>query len=150
MTFAVRINLASAVFGGQVLLLYMEPPALPHANRPARLAKTTQASASNNSKTFREVKHFPETAKFLGLPTSYTTMVFKTVIASSSDLRRRAVIQGGLEQTKPSHRRYSFDDQFMAFFGALFWGKLAGWIGAKQSVLVVPSFWAVVLRRRTV
>jgi UMF1 family MFS transporter len=35
--------------------------------------------------------------------------------------------------------------QFVAFFGALFWGKLAGWIGAKQSVIVSLVIWAGVV-----
>jgi UMF1 family MFS transporter len=33
----------------------------------------------------------------------------------------------------------------MAFFGALFWGKLAKWIGAKQSVIVSLVIWAGVV-----
>jgi MFS transporter, UMF1 family len=32
--------------------------------------------------------------------------------------------------------------QFMAFFGALLWGKLAGWVGAKRSIIVSLVIWA--------
>ena len=35
--------------------------------------------------------------------------------------------------------------QFMAFFGALFWGRLAKWIGAKRSILVSLVIWAAVV-----
>jgi len=35
--------------------------------------------------------------------------------------------------------------QFMAFFGALFWGKLAKWIGAKQSIIVSLVIWSGVV-----
>jgi UMF1 family MFS transporter len=35
--------------------------------------------------------------------------------------------------------------QFVAFFGALFWGRLAGWIGAKQSIIVSLVIWAGVV-----
>jgi len=35
--------------------------------------------------------------------------------------------------------------QFVAFFGALFWGKLAGWIGAKQAIIVSLLIWAGVV-----
>ena len=35
--------------------------------------------------------------------------------------------------------------QFVAFFGALFWGKLAGWIGAKPSVVVSLVIWSGVV-----
>jgi UMF1 family MFS transporter len=35
--------------------------------------------------------------------------------------------------------------QFMAFFGALFWGKLAGWVGAKRAILISLVIWAGVV-----
>lgn len=31
--------------------------------------------------------------------------------------------------------------QFVAFFGALFWGRLAHWIGAKQSIIISLVIW---------
>jgi hypothetical protein len=35
--------------------------------------------------------------------------------------------------------------QFVAFFGALFWGKLAKWIGAKQAIIVSLVIWSGVV-----
>ena len=35
--------------------------------------------------------------------------------------------------------------QFMAFFGALLWGRLAGWVGAKRSIIVSLVIWSVVV-----
>jgi UMF1 family MFS transporter len=35
--------------------------------------------------------------------------------------------------------------QFVAFAGALLWGRLAGWIGAKQAILVSLVIWAGVV-----
>ena len=32
--------------------------------------------------------------------------------------------------------------QFMAFAGALLWGRLAGWVGAKRSVIISLFIWA--------
>jgi UMF1 family MFS transporter len=35
--------------------------------------------------------------------------------------------------------------QFMAFFGALLWGKLAGWFSAKRSIIISLVIWAGVV-----
>jgi len=35
--------------------------------------------------------------------------------------------------------------QFVAFGGALFWGKLAGWVGAKRSIIISLVIWAGVV-----
>ncbi|HTP00758.1 MAG TPA: MFS transporter, partial [Anaerolineales bacterium] len=35
--------------------------------------------------------------------------------------------------------------QFTAFFGALFWGRLARWIGAKRSIVVSLVIWSFVV-----
>jgi UMF1 family MFS transporter len=35
--------------------------------------------------------------------------------------------------------------QFMAFFGALLWGKLANWVGAKRAIIVSLVIWAGVV-----
>jgi UMF1 family MFS transporter len=35
--------------------------------------------------------------------------------------------------------------QFVAFFGALFWGRLAGWIGAERALLVSLVIWCGVV-----
>ena len=35
--------------------------------------------------------------------------------------------------------------QFMAFFGALLWGRLAGWVGAKRSIIVSLFIWSAVV-----
>jgi UMF1 family MFS transporter len=32
--------------------------------------------------------------------------------------------------------------QFMAFAGALLWGRLAGWVGAKRSIIISLVIWA--------
>ncbi|MBM4427744.1 MAG: MFS transporter, partial [Chloroflexi bacterium] len=55
------------------------------------------------------------------------------------------LIQGGLELEQQTLIAVILMIQFVAFFGALFWGKLAGWIGAKQSVIVSLVIWSGVV-----
>jgi MFS transporter, UMF1 family len=95
-------------------------------------------------KTFREVKHFPETLKFLLAYFLYNDGI-QTVIAVASTFAAAPLIQGGLELGQETLTAVILMIQFMAFFGALFWGKLAGWVGAKQSVVISLVIWAGVV-----
>ncbi len=95
-------------------------------------------------KTFSEVKHFPETLKFLLAYFLYNDGI-QTVIAVSSTFAAAPLIQGGLELDQQTLIAVILMIQFVAFFGALFWGKLASWIGAKQSVVVSLVIWAGVV-----
>jgi UMF1 family MFS transporter len=95
-------------------------------------------------KTFSEVKHFPETLKFLLAYFLYNDGI-QTVIAVASTFAAAPLIQGGLELEQQTLIAVILMIQFVAFFGALFWGKLAGWIGAKQSVVVSLVIWAGVV-----
>jgi len=95
-------------------------------------------------KTFGEVKHFPETLKFLLAYFLYNDGI-QTVIAVASTFAAAPLIQGGLELGQETLTAVILMIQFMAFFGALFWGKLAGWVGAKNSIIVSLVIWAGVV-----
>lgn len=95
-------------------------------------------------KTIGEVKHFPETLKFLVAYFLYNDGI-QTVIAVSSTFAAAPLIQGGLELNQQTLIAVILMIQFVAFFGALFWGRLAKWIGAKQSVILSLVIWAVVV-----
>ncbi|MCZ2121602.1 MAG: MFS transporter [Anaerolineales bacterium] len=147
---AVRINLASAGIWwlGFSFITWQRL-------RPRRAARTLPSGETYVSigfkqlgKTISEVKHFPETMKFLlayflyndGIQTVIAVAaVFAAVFAAAP------LTQGGLEQSQTTLTAVILMIQFMAFFGALFWGKLAGWIGAKQSVIVSLVVWAAVV-----
>jgi UMF1 family MFS transporter len=90
--------------------------------------------------TLREIKHFPETLKYLLAYFLYNDGI-QTVIAVASTFAAAPLIQGGLELGQTTLTEVILMIQFMAFFGALFWGKLAKWIGAKQSVIVSLVIW---------
>jgi MFS transporter, UMF1 family len=143
---AVRINLASAGIWwlGFSFLTWSRL-------RSRRAARTLPSGETYTSigfkqlrKTFSEVKHFPETLKFLLAYFLYNDGI-QTVIAVSSTFAAAPLIQGGLELDQQTLIAVILMIQFVAFFGALFWGKLAGWIGAKQSVIVSLVIWSGVV-----
>jgi len=90
--------------------------------------------------TLREVKNFPETLKYLLAYFLYNDGI-QTVIAVASTFAAAPLLQGGLELGQTTLTEVILMIQFMAFFGALFWGKLAQWIGAKRSIIVSLVIW---------
>ncbi len=90
--------------------------------------------------TLREVKNFPETLKYLLAYFLYNDGI-QTVIAVASTFAAAPLLQGGLELGQTTLTAVILMIQFMAFFGALFWGKLAKWIGAKRSIMVSLVIW---------
>jgi UMF1 family MFS transporter len=91
-------------------------------------------------RTFREIKHFPETLKFLLAYFLYNDGI-QTVIAVSSIFAAAPLIRGGVGLDQSTLIVAILMIQFMAFFGALFWGRLATWIGAKLSIIVALLIW---------
>jgi UMF1 family MFS transporter len=143
---AVRINLASAGiwwFGFAFITWSRLRPR--HAAR-ALPAGENYASIGFKQlrKTFGEVKHFPETLKFLLAYFLYNDGI-QTVIAVAATFAAAPLIQGGLEQDQTTLTSVILMIQFLAFFGALLWGRLAKWIGAKQSVIVSLVIWSGVV-----
>ncbi len=94
--------------------------------------------------TFREIKHFPETLKYLLAYFLYNDGI-QTVIAISSTFAAAPIARGGIELPQDTLIAVILMIQFVAFFGALFWGKLAKWIGAKQSIFVALVIWSGVV-----
>ncbi|HMX74487.1 MAG TPA: MFS transporter [Anaerolineales bacterium] len=143
---AVRINLASAGIWWLGFSLITWSRLRPrHAARQLPAGDTyVSIGFKQLRKTFSEVKHFPETLKFLLAYFLYNDGI-QTVIAVASTFAAAPLIQGGLELEQSTLIAVILMIQFVAFFGALFWGKLAGWIGAKQSVVVSLVIWAGVV-----
>jgi UMF1 family MFS transporter len=143
---AVRINLASA--GVWWLGFSFLTWARLRSRRAARSLPAGETYASIGfkqlRKTFSEVKHFPETLKFLLAYFLYNDGI-QTVIAVAATFAAAPLVQGGLEIGQTTLTAVILMIQFVAFFGALFWGKLAGWIGAKQSVIVSLVIWSGVV-----
>ncbi|MEJ2487930.1 MAG: MFS transporter, partial [Anaerolineales bacterium] len=95
-------------------------------------------------KTLGEIKYFPETLKFLLAYFLYNDGI-QTVIAVSATFAAAPLIQGGLALEQQTLTAVILMIQFVAFGGALLWGRLAAWIGAKQSVIVSLVIWSGVV-----
>jgi UMF1 family MFS transporter len=94
--------------------------------------------------TFRELKNFPETLKFLLAYFLYNDGI-QTVIAVASTFAAAPIARGGVGLPQDTLIAVILMIQFVAFGGALFWGRLATWIGAKQSIIVSLLIWAGVV-----
>jgi MFS transporter, UMF1 family len=143
---AVRINLASAGVWWLGFSFFTWARLRPrHAARSLPAGETYASIGSKQlRRTISEVTHFPETLRFLLAYFLYNDGI-QTVIAVASTFAAAPLIQGGLEIGQQTLIAVILMIQFVAFFGALFWGRLAGWIGAKQSVVVSLVIWAGVV-----
>jgi MFS transporter, UMF1 family len=143
---AVRINLASAGIWWMGFALITWARLRPrHAARSLPAGETyVSIGFKQLGKTFREIKNFPETLKYLLAYFLYNDGI-QTVIAVSSTFAAAPIIRGGLEVDQDTLIAVILMIQFVAFGGALFWGKLAKWIGAKQSIIVSLVIWSGVV-----
>jgi MFS transporter, UMF1 family len=94
--------------------------------------------------TIKEMRNFPETLKYLLAYFLYNDGI-QTVIAISSTFAAAPLLRGGVGMDQSTLIVVILMIQFMAFFGALLWGKLANWVGAKRSILVSLVIWAGVV-----
>jgi UMF1 family MFS transporter len=143
---AVRINLASAGIwwlGFSFITWSRLRPR--HAARALPAGETyVSIGFTQLRKTFREIKNFPETLKFLLAYFLYNDGI-QTVIAIASTFAAAPIIRGGIELSQDTLIAVILMIQFVAFGGALFWGRLAKWIGSKQSIIVSLVIWAGVV-----
>lgn len=143
---AVRINLASAGIWWMGFSFITWARLRPrHAARALPAGETyVSIGFKQLGKTFREIKNFPETLKYLLAYFLYNDGI-QTVIAVSSTFAAAPIIRGGLDVPQDTLIAVILMIQFVAFGGALFWGKLAKWIGAKQSIIVSLVIWSGVV-----
>ena len=143
---AVRINLASAGIWWMGFALLTWSRLRPrHAARALPSGETyVSIGFKQLGNTFREIKHFPETLKYMLAYFLYNDGI-QTVIAVSSTFAAAPLIRGGIGLSQDTLIAVILMIQFVAFGGALFWGKLAKWIGAKQSIIVSLVIWAGVV-----
>jgi len=143
---AVRINLASAGvwwLGFSFITWVRLRPR--HAARALPTGETYLSIGFKQlGRTFKEIKHFPETLRYLLAYFLYNDGI-QTVIAVSSTFAAAPLLRGGLALPQDTLIAVILMIQFVAFFGALFWGKLAKWIGAKQSIIVSLVIWSGVV-----
>jgi UMF1 family MFS transporter len=94
--------------------------------------------------TLRQIRNFPETLKFLLAYFLYNDGI-QTVIAVSATFAAAPLLRGGLEIGQSELTVVILMIQFVAFFGALLWGRLAARWGAKRSIVFSLFIWAGVV-----
>jgi UMF1 family MFS transporter len=143
---AVRINLASAGVWwlGFSFLTWIRL----RTRKAARPLPKGESYASVGFKqlwgTIKQMRNFPETLKFLVAYFLYNDGI-QTVIAVSATFAAAPLLRGGLEIEQGDLTIVILMIQFVAFFGALLWGRLAGRIGAKRSIIFSLVIWAGVV-----
>jgi UMF1 family MFS transporter len=143
---AIRINLASAGIwwlGFSFITWARLRPRHAHRALPETETYFT-IGFTQLRKTLSEVKHFPETLRYLLAYFLYNDGI-QTVIAVSATFAAAPVLRGGLGIDTGTLTLVILMIQFMAFFGALAWGRLAAWIGAKESIIVSLVIWTGVV-----
>ena len=143
---AIRINLASAGAWWLGFSFFTWARLHPrHARRPLPSGETyTSIGFKQLGRTIGEIRHFPETLKFLGSFFLYNDGI-QTVIAVSSTFAAAPLLRGGLELDLNTLTIVILIIQFTAFFGALFWGRLANWVGAKIAIIISLAIWSAVV-----
>ncbi len=143
---AVRINLASAgVWWLGFSFLTWARLRSRHATRQLPAGETyVSIGFKQLGHTLKEIKYFPETLKYLLAYFLYNDGI-QTVIAVAATFAAAPLARGGLEIDQGTLTMVILMIQFVAFGGALFWGKLAGWMGAKRSIILSLVVWAGVV-----
>ncbi|HKZ43541.1 MAG TPA: MFS transporter [Anaerolineales bacterium] len=140
---AVRINLASAgVWWMGFSFITWARLRARKASKPLPQNETYMSVGFKQlGKTLKEIKSFPETLKYLVAYFLYNDGI-QTVVAVSATFAAAPVIRGGIEVDQSTLTMVILMIQFVAFGGALFWGKLAKWVGAKNSIIISLVVWA--------
>lgn len=143
---AVRINLASAGLWwlGFSFITWQRLRTRHHA-KPLPAGETyVSVGFKQLFKTLKDIRKFPETLKYLLAYFLYNDGI-QTVISQAAVFAAASIALGGLGIDTGTLTMVILMIQFMAFGGALLWGRLAKWIGAKNSILVSLIIWAGVV-----
>jgi UMF1 family MFS transporter len=142
-TLAIRINLASAGVWWLSFAFFTWMRLHPrHATKQLPPHETYLSVGFKQLwHTLKEIGNFPETLKFLLAYFLYNDGI-QTVISVSSTFAAAPIIRGGVGLDQSTLIIAILMIQFMAFFGALLWGRLANWVGAKRSILISLVIWA--------
>lgn len=94
--------------------------------------------------TCKEAAQYPQTIRFLVAYLLYNDGI-QTVIAVAAVFAAAPLAQGGLEIEQSMLTMVILMMQFVAFGGALLFGKLAARIGAKKSLIIGLAVWTAVV-----
>jgi UMF1 family MFS transporter len=143
---AIRINLASAgLWWLGFSFITWSRLQTRHARRPLPEKETyVSVGFKQLGKTIKELRNFPETLRYLLAYFLYNDGI-QTVIAVSATFAAAPLARGGIGADQGTLTQVILMIQFVAFGGALFWGKLANWVGAKNSIIISLVIWSGVV-----
>ncbi len=143
---AIRINLASAGLWwlGFSFITWARLRTQQQTRKLPQRTTYLKVGFSQLRKTLKEIKNFPETLKYLLAYFLYNDGI-QTVIAVSATFAAAPLVRGGLELDQGTLTMVILMIQFVAFGGALFWGRLAKWVGAKRSIIISLVIWSGVV-----
>lgn len=143
---AVRINLASAGLWWMGWSLWtwrtLRPRGAARALPPGQ--GYLDVGFQQLGRTLREARRFPHTLRFLLAYLIYNDGI-QTMIAVAAIFATAPLAQGGLAIGQGTLIQIILMIQFVAFFGALLWGRLAERIGARNALLVSLAVWSAVV-----
>jgi UMF1 family MFS transporter len=143
---AVRINLASAGLWwiGFSLITWARLRPRHHAKELPKGETYVSVGFKQLLKTIRELRNFPETLKYLLAYFLYNDGI-QTVISQAAVFATAGIALGGIGADVGTLSMVILMIQFVAFGGALLWGRLAEKIGAKQSIIISLVIWSGVV-----
>lgn len=143
---AVRINLASAGVWWFGFAYYAWRRLRPsHAIRALPKGDTYLTVGFRQLRhTFREAHKYPQTIRYLIAYLVYNDGI-QTVIAMAAIFAAAPLAQGGLGINPGDLAMVILMIQFVAFIGALLWGRLALRVGAKQAIIISLVIWSAVV-----
>lgn len=143
---AIRINLASAGVWwlGFSFITWARLRSRQQTRKLPQGSTYLKVGFSQLRQTLKEIKNFPETLKYLLAYFLYNDGI-QTVIAVSATFAAAPIIRGGLGLDQTTLTMVILMIQFVAFGGALFWGRLAKWVGAKRSIIISLVIWTGVV-----
>ncbi len=143
---AVRVNLASAGVWWLGWSCWTWATLRPRgASRPLPAGETYLTAGFNQlRRTIREASRYRHTLRFLLSYLVYNDGI-QTVIAVAAVFAAAPLTQGGLQIDQGTLTMVILMIQFVAFGGALLWGRLAERIGARRSLLLSLAIWCLVV-----
>jgi MFS transporter, UMF1 family len=143
---AVRINLASAGLWWFGWSFYTWTRVRPrHAARPRPHGISyLRIGFSQLRRTVAEAHRYPHTIRYLVAYLVYNDGI-QTVIGIASIFAAAPLIRGGLAIPQSTLILVILMIQFVAFGGALYWGRLAGRVGAKRAIIISLCIWSGVV-----
>ena len=144
---AVRLSLASAGvwWGGFALLTFTRLKARAAVKAPPRERSIVAAGFRQVARSFRELARLPHTLRYLAGYMCFNDGIQTVVTVSSVFLAQELFVAKGLPAPESFLIGLVLMVQFVAFFGALVFERIAAAIGTKRAILLSLAVWTAIV-----